>query len=209
MARSLADARGWVAVGNELLLEATAGLTDNDLRAPSTLPGWSVGNLVAHIAANGDALLNLVTWARTGVETPMYASPEARAAGIARGDTLTAAAAEAWLESSVAALAEGFDALCEAQWSNEVVTAQGRTVPASELSYMRSRESLVHVVDLDRGVRFADLPVGFLDALIDDTRLKRGLRREDLPAGPAAEVAAWLAGRAHALTDAPEIGAWL
>lgn len=209
MAHTLDDARAWAALGDELVLKATAGLTDRDLRSPSTLPGWTVGNLVAHVAANGDALLNLVTWARTGVETPMYASPEDRANGIAKGDTLTAAEAARWLESSSARLAEGFDALTEAEWGNQVVTAQGRTVPATELPYMRAREGLIHAVDLDRGVTFADLPDGFLDVLIDDICAKRGLAAADLPQGPRAEVAAWLSGRPHALPDAPEIGAWL
>lgn len=209
MTHNLHDARAWADRGHALVLKATAGLTDDDLRAPSTLPGWSVGNLVAHVAANGEALLNLVTWARTGVETPMYASPEERAHGIARGDTLTAAEATAWLERSTAALTEGFDSLTEDQWSAEVVTAQGRTVPATELPYLRSREGLIHAVDLDRGVTFADLPEGFLDALIEDICAKRGLSRADLPEGPTSEVAAWLAGRGHSLAGAPELGAWL
>lgn len=207
MSRSLEDARAWAALGNELVLRAVAGMTDDDLRAPSTLPGWSVGNLVAHLAANGDALLNLVTWARTGVETPMYASPEDRAQGIAKGDTLTAAEALAWLESSIANLAAGFDSLSGEQWSSEVVTAQGRTVPATELPWMRAREGLIHAVDLGRGVAFADLPEGFLDALIAEISARRGLT--ELPGGPTPEVAAWLAGRAHSLVCAPALGAWL
>ncbi|UDY23388.1 maleylpyruvate isomerase family mycothiol-dependent enzyme [Nocardioides sp. Kera G14] len=214
MTRTLEEARAWAELGNELVLKAAAGLTDDDLRAPSTLPGWSVGNLVAHIAANGDALLNLVTWAKTGVETPMYASATDRAEGIAKGDTLSASEATTWLESSIRALAEGFDSLTSEEWSNEVVTAQGRTVPATELPYMRSREGLIHAVDLStstaRGdIDFSALPEGFLDALIEDICGKRGLSADELPEGTKADVAAWLAGRPHALTDAPEIGAWL
>lgn len=209
MAWTFEDARAWADLGNELVLKAAAGLTDDDLRAPSSLPGWSVGNLVAHIAANGDALLNLVTWAKTGVETPMYASPQDRAEGIAKGDTLTAAEAQAWLSSSITVLTDGFDSLTEAEWSIEVVTAQGRTVRATELPYMRSREGLIHAVDLGRGVAFSDLPEGFLDALVADICVKRGLSTDELPDGSKADVAAWLAGRPHHLIDAPEIGAWL
>jgi len=208
MTRTPDETLAWASLGNELVLKAAAGLTDADLRAPSTLPGWSVGNLVAHIAANADALLNLVSWAKTGVETPMYAGPEDRAEGIAKGDTLTAADARAWLESSISRLADGFASLTDAEWAHEVVTAQGRTVPASEVPFMRSREGLIHAVDLARGVTFADLPEGFLDALIEDIRAKRGEVTE-LPAGPRAEVAAWLAGRPHSLAGAPPLGPWL
>lgn len=206
---ALTDSRAWADLGNELLLKATAGLTDDDLRASSSLPGWSLGNLVAHIAANGDALLNLVTWAKSGIETPMYVSPEDRAQGIAKGDTLTAAAAQEWLSTSIKNLSDGFDSLSEEEWGNEVVTAQGRTVPVSETPYMRSREALIHAVDLDRGVAFADLPEGFLDALIADICGKRGIAEADLPHGPKAEIAAWLAGRPHTLTDVPDLGPWL
>ena len=44
------------------------------------LPGWTVGHVLTHVARNADAYTNLLTWARTGVETPAYASPEAREA---------------------------------------------------------------------------------------------------------------------------------
>lgn len=210
-ARNLDATRVWARHGDELLLAAAAGLTDDDLRRASALPGWSVGNLVAHAAANGDALLNLVNWAKTGVRTPMYASPEDRAAGIAKGDTLSADDARAWLADSIAKLAAGFDGLTEAEWVHEVTTAQGRTVPATELPYMRSRESLIHAVDLanslGRGAAFAELPPDFLAALIDDITAKRGT--VPAVAGPAAERAAWLAGRPHRLAGAPELGPWL
>jgi maleylpyruvate isomerase len=208
MTRTLEDSLAWAARGDELVLKATAGLTDDDLRAPSTLPGWSVGNLVAHVAANADALLNLVTWAMTGVETPMYASPDERAEGIAKGDKISAAEAKAWLGASTARLAEGFASLTDAEWAHEVRTAQGRTVPATVVPFLRSREGMVHAVDLDRGVTFADLPESFLDALIEDILAKRG-NVTDLPAGPKPDLAAWLAGRPNNLAGAPPLGPWL
>jgi maleylpyruvate isomerase len=206
-ARTFEDARRWASQGTALLQSAAAGLTDEDLRAPSTLPGWSVGNLIAHVAANGDALVNLVDWARTGVESPMYAGPEDRAAGIAKGDTLSAAEAGRWLADSITALDVAMDHLTEEQWAHEIVTAQGRTVPATEIPWMRSREVMVHAVDLARGVAFADLPTDFCDALIVDVLAKRG--ETALPSGSTADIAAWLAGRPQHLAEAPELGPWL
>lgn len=41
--------------------------------------------------------------------------------------------------------------LPDANWTHEVRTAQGRTVPASETVWMRTREVWVHAVDLDNG----------------------------------------------------------
>ena len=78
----LADSIEAMRVGEELLARAV-GKAD-PLAAPSLLPGWSRAHVVAHVAGNAVALLNLLTWARTGVETPMYADDAARNADIER-----------------------------------------------------------------------------------------------------------------------------
>ncbi|QLJ04425.1 maleylpyruvate isomerase N-terminal domain-containing protein [Streptomyces sp. NEAU-sy36] len=207
-ARTPADARAWARTGTRLLLDAVAGLDEAAFPAPSLLPDWTRGQLVAHVAANADALCNLVHWAATGERTPMYASPEERAAGIARGTAMPAGELRSWLTGSAQKLADGLDRLTEEQWRHEVVTAQGRTVPATELPWMRAREVCVHAVDLGTGtVTFADLPEGFLTALVAEIRARRDLTV--LPDGPLPEVAAWLAGRPHSLADAPPLGPWL
>src|SRR5918999_1732122 len=58
--------------GDGFFLEAVAALDDERLREPSLLPGWTRAHIVTHMARNADGLRNLLTWARTGVETPMY-----------------------------------------------------------------------------------------------------------------------------------------
>jgi maleylpyruvate isomerase len=202
--------------GTALLLSAAAGLGETGYAGDSLLPGWTRKHLVAHVAANADAVGNLVRWAATGVETPMYASPQERAAGIAKGPTLSAKELDAWLRASAERLAASMDDLAEAAWQHEVVTAQGRTVPAAETPWMRAREVCVHAVDLDLGVTFADLPAGFNEALCADIRAlrrTRGAGMSELPAqvagAPLHEITAWLAGRPHHLADAPELGPWL
>ncbi|MGX1541243.1 maleylpyruvate isomerase N-terminal domain-containing protein [Streptomyces adustus] len=206
--RTFADARAWARTGTELMLDAVAGLDEDGFAAASALPGWTRKHLAAHVAANADALGNLVHWAATGEKTPMYASAEERAAGIARGPALSADELRSWLTESARRLAGGLDRLTDEQWRHEVVTAQGRTVPATELPWMRAREVCVHAVDLRIGVvTFADLPKGFLAALVEEIRVKRQLTA--LPDGPLPEVAAWLAGRPHTLADASGLGPWL
>ncbi|MBQ0826521.1 maleylpyruvate isomerase family mycothiol-dependent enzyme [Streptomyces tagetis] len=181
MARTFDDARRWTALGTGLVLRAAGGLDDTAYAGPSTLPGWSRAHVAAHVAANAEALSRLVHWAATGEPTPMYASPEERAAGIARGRALPADGLTAWLRESAGALEAGMDALGEEQWRTPVVTAQGRTVPATEVPWMRAREVCVHAVDLASGVSFADLPDDFLAALCDDVVAKRSAA----PGGPA------------------------
>jgi len=209
MARSFSDALRWMREGTELFLAAAGGLTEPAYDTASLLPGWTRRHLVAHVAANADALGNLVHWAATGEVTPMYASPEDRAAGIERGPRMGGPELTGWLTRSCARLRTAMDALTERQWQGEVVTAQGRTVPATEVPWLRSREVFIHAVDMDRGVTFADLPGDFLRALVVDIAAKRELVASRLPDGPLPEVAAWLAGRPHTLTGRPRLGPWL
>ncbi|MFG1948558.1 maleylpyruvate isomerase family mycothiol-dependent enzyme [Nonomuraea sp. NPDC048826] len=236
MRRTFEDARTWSETGTELILGVVGGWGEEDFLAPSGLPGWTRKHVVAHVAANADALGNLVRWAATGEKTPMYSSMEQRDADIEAGSVKPAAELSAWLTESADRLAAGAAALSAGQWNAEVVTAQGRTVPATEILWMRAREVCVHAVDLAAGVTFADLPAGFLTALADDVAAKRGNApgpavvltatdtgdRWELPGeggptavtGPLAQVAAYLAGRPHVLTaadgsPAPALPAWL
>src|SRR6476661_3940042 len=77
------DAVQWWKAGERAVGRLVEELTDDDLTSPSALPGWSRAYVVAHLARNADALINLLDWARTGVETPMYPSREVRNADIA------------------------------------------------------------------------------------------------------------------------------
>jgi maleylpyruvate isomerase len=152
--------------GEAFLLDALAGLSDEELLAPCRLEGWSRRHLVSHLARNADALGNLLAWARTGVETPMYGSADERASRIdedaqrppdvIRADAL---AASARLVAAVAALPDP-------AWDAPVRTARNRPIDAGEVPWMRIRESWVHTVDLDVGLTFADVPTTVVDALL-------------------------------------------
>lgn len=232
----LTDARRWARDGTMQLIGETAGLGEAALAAPCALPGWTRKHLLAHLAANAEALGNLVHWAATGEPTPMYASPDERAAGIEQGSLLPRGELTDWLGRSAAALEEAMTALSDAQWQAPVVSAQGRTIAAAEVPWLRAREVYVHAVDLATGVSFGDLPGGFLTALCDDVIARRGSApgsalvleaadtggRWELPgdnepvvlSGSLAEITAYLTGRAHKLTTAggdpaPALGPWL
>lgn len=207
--RTLTDALNWQATGTQLLDELITGLTSDDAKGSSGLPQWSRAHVVAHLNGNADALLNLVTWAASGIETPMYGSPSQRDLDIERGSTLSPYDLTVWFAQSVTNLQRAQDQLTSSQWTHDVVTAQGRVVAATEIPWLRAREVFVHAVDLDRGVSFADLPTDFLEALVADIVAKRGLSSDKLVKGPLHEVAAWLAGRPHHLIDAPDLGPWL
>ncbi|PXY34157.1 maleylpyruvate isomerase N-terminal domain-containing protein [Prauserella flavalba] len=192
--------REWLDECTDLLLRTVDGLSDGDFDAPSALPGWTRRHLVAHVHYNAEALRRLVGWANTGIENRMYASTEQRNAEIEEGSRLPVATLRELVHGSARALAEDLDSLPEQAWRNEVVTAQGRRVPASEIPWMRTREVAVHAVDLAAGVDFTDLPAGLLRALADDVLGKR------FAAGHGPDLVRWLTGRSD---TAPALGPWL
>ena len=219
--------------GSILFLDRLARVDDGALSGPTALPGWTGRHVVAHVAANADALLNLAHWAASGRETPMYASPEQRNADIESGAQRTPEELRGWVHESAERLASALAGLSSDQWSREVRTAQGRLLPATEIPWLRAREVTVHAVDLDSGLGFEDLPEDFLLALIDDVVAKRSavadhpplvLQVADRPAwtvagpgkpadvrGSAAGIAAYVTGRAGAevTSGAPVLPAWL
>ncbi|QOT18583.1 maleylpyruvate isomerase family mycothiol-dependent enzyme [Paenarthrobacter sp. YJN-5] len=143
-------------------------LTDEELDGGTRLPGWTRRHVVAHVGYNARAIARLIEWAATGVETPMYSSPEARNQEIDFGATLSPTALRNLFDHSAVHLSVEWRDLPDAGWSNEVRTAQGRTVPASETAWMRTREVWMHAVDLDNGATFNDIPAPVLERLLKD-----------------------------------------
>lgn len=220
----------WWADGELAVAGALDRLADDDLRAPSRLPNWSRAHVVAHLARNADALVNLLTWARTGVETPMYPSREARDAGIETTAAQLPSELRADYAGACARLAVAIETLPAGAWTAQVRQGQGRMVPASQVPWMRAKEAWVHGVDLDAGLGFEDLPAGVCTALVDDVLGLFASRDQILDVaivatdadrtwgsggttvqGPVAAVAAWLTrSDASGLSgDVPQPPAWI
>jgi maleylpyruvate isomerase len=183
-----------------LFLDAVDSLSDASFTESTSLPGWTRAHVIAHVHSNAGALRRLVGWARTGVESRMYASPAQRSQEIESGARLEPGKLRALVHESAAALEDDLAQLTVAERANTIVTAQGRSIAAAEVPWLRCREVGVHAVDLDAGVSFADLPEEFLAFLVQDVIVKRTVN------GELAGIAAWLTGRAQAGVT---FGAWL
>jgi maleylpyruvate isomerase len=233
------ESLAWIDEGSERFETAVRRLRDVDLRSPSALAGWTRAHVVAHVARNADALGNLLTWARTGVETPMYSSTEQREHDIEAGAVQPPDVLRQDLADAMHRFSNDAASLPAERWSAEVRTRRGRTIPASEVVWMRCREVWVHTVDLDVGASFADFPAAVVADFLDDvaadftqrpisggfelvdsdssrtwpigSRSARGVIVE----GRAHELLAWLLGRSDgaALTSSarslPTLPAWL
>jgi maleylpyruvate isomerase len=227
MERTRQNSQMWVATGTQLCQQVIASFDERSVTESSHLPGWNRAQVIAHIDGNARGLANLVTWARTGIETPMYTSMEQRDADIEAGALLPLSALrERFLQSSHD-LDAGFDSLSEQTWLNQVRTAQGRIIAAEDIPWLRAREVMIHAVDLGGNVTFDDLPDDFLIALVNDVVA----RRQTLPGHPSvvlhasandweiigegtpmtvegttSQIAAYVTGRK---SGAPELPPWL
>jgi maleylpyruvate isomerase len=143
-------------------------LTDAKLDGGSLLPGWTRRHLVVHVGYNARAIARLIEWAATGVETPMYSSPEARNHEIEFGATLSPIALRHLFDHSAVHLNVEWRDLPADAWHHKVKTAQGRIVSAEETVWMRTREVWMHAVDLNNGATFSDIPAPALERLLED-----------------------------------------
>ena len=73
---TLTQALAWAADGAAHLRGMMTRMGDDAFAKPSSLPDWTRAHVLTHVARNADAMVNLVTWARTGVPTPAYPSRE-------------------------------------------------------------------------------------------------------------------------------------
>ncbi len=205
-ARDLASVRD----ATERLLSAAVKLDDAAVTEPSRLPGWTRGHVLAHLARNADALVNVLQG------RPMYISAEARDADIERDAPRPLDVQLADVRDSAARFQEA--GAVPADWSRTVELRGGVTDSASRVPFRRWVEVELHHVDLGIGYELEDLPEEFVEREIDflaarftghadvpPTRLTNGTRawstgREaDAPdvtvTGSRPDLLGWLAGR--------------
>ncbi|GAB3142605.1 maleylpyruvate isomerase family mycothiol-dependent enzyme [Micromonospora sonneratiae] len=208
---------GEVDLATERLLRTAATLDEAGLAGPSLLPGWTRGHVLAHVARNADAMVNLLIAARTGEDIPAYASAADRDADIETGSGRTLEIQLDDLRESAARFADVAAAMPMEAWA-AVVTARSGPRVAATLVWGRLREIEVHHVDLNAGYTSADWPAACGHRLLHEVVADLA-GRTDVPAmvlhpdeaahelvigqpsgtttvsGPAHELACWLIGR--------------
>ncbi|MGW1022604.1 maleylpyruvate isomerase family mycothiol-dependent enzyme [Streptomyces sp. NPDC002577] len=147
--RDLASVRD----ATDRLLTAAAELDNASVAEPSRLPGWTRGHVLAHLARNADALVNVLAG------HPMYATPEQRDADIERDAPRRLGEQLADIRESAARFQEAGAA--PADWSRTVELRGGVTDAASRVPFRRWIEVELHHVDLGIGYELEDLSEEF------------------------------------------------
>ncbi|MCB5166802.1 maleylpyruvate isomerase family mycothiol-dependent enzyme [Streptomyces bambusae] len=209
------------------LLASLATLDNAGLAEASRLPGWTRGHVLAHLARNADALVNVLEG------RPMYVSGDARDADIERD-------APRPLDAHLADLRESharFTATTEPaqDWARTVELRNGVKDAAANIPFRRLIEVELHHVDLGVGYELSDLPDEFTAREISFLA-DRWSGRPDVPpvtlrlghddpaptwrtggsegtpvtvSGTGAELLGWLAGRgdkgAHTVVDGGDL----
>lgn len=194
------------------LLAGVSAMEPSAVAGASRLPGWTRGHVITHLARTADALINLLIWARTGVETPAYVDSETREKDIAEGSARELGEQVADLRASHENFLRAAGSLPEAAWAAQVSERSGRVLAAAEIPWERLVQVRLHHVDLDIGYNFDDLPEKFvsreLAVVINDLSGREGvapvrLRLADGASMGVTQAKGW--ERSIGAADQPEV----
>ncbi|MGV2921612.1 maleylpyruvate isomerase family mycothiol-dependent enzyme [Streptomyces alfalfae] len=203
--RDLASVRD----ATDRLLSAASKLNNDSIAEPSRLPGWTRGHVLAHLARNADALVNVLA------ERPMYESARQRDSDIERDAPRPLAEQLDDVRESMARFEA--QAALPADWSRTITLRNGVTDSASRVPFRRWVEVELHHVDLGIGYELEDLPTEFVrretafltarfsgNPDVPPTRVTDGTHAwstgragepEVTVSGAAPDLVGWLAGR--------------
>jgi maleylpyruvate isomerase len=203
--------------------------SDDDVAAPSLLPDWTRGHVLAHIARNADGIADTLAGALRGEVVPRYpGGMDQRDADVEAGATRHFAALVADVSDSAARLDRVFAAIAD---SGGWALPTEHDDPAETWVWRRWREVEIHRVDLASDYTPDRWPALFVTTALTEaapsleSRVDGAVQVEvlaegstapdfvgkswtvgtgepDLVRGPDWAVLAWMSGRASAAADA-------
>ncbi len=216
------------------LIRTADAIADDEYAAPSGLPDWTRGHVLAHLALNAEGLAGALGGIVEGARVPMYASQESRDDDIARLAAARPSVIRSRLLGATTDLTDALDAVPDDQWDTTIDRVPGgRTFTAGDVPGMRLGEVEIHHADLAVGYSRRDWPAAYVLLMLDG-RSEKGVsadlsfhvRATDLDrtwrygeggptvTGTGADLGWWLTGRGtgEGLTSdsgvLPQIGKW-
>lgn len=198
-------------------------LTDAEVRAPSRLPDWSRGHVLAHVAGVADGMARQLEYAARGETVDLYdGGVEGRNRAIEEGSVRSADRHRVDLETALDRALTAFHTLGGSDW-NAPISYRDGVVRDGGLALWR--ELVIHLTDLNVGIDadswsplFCEHLFGFLAARVPaDLRLSVqpfGMASRILAGAPGAPGAPGVPGGSTSRTVsvngmATDIAAWL
>jgi maleylpyruvate isomerase len=187
------------------LLTTVQGVTDEQVRGESRLPGWTIAHVLTHIARNADGHAVRLDAALRGEDLPRYpgGTPQ-RNSDIAGGATRAAAELVDDLRASQARLDQVWERSVTAGWPHRELLGSDDW-PTIASPSRRLREVEIHHVDLGLGYEPTDWPDEYVEwelPLILATVPGRVQGEADIR-----QLVAWLSGR-RPLPGAIQLDPW-
>jgi maleylpyruvate isomerase len=207
-----AELQAALAAGQDRLRALLPALTEEAVRAPSALPGWSRGHVLSHIEGVGLALARQVRYALRGELIDVYdGGRPGRDAAIEAGQGRSAAQFRTALTDALDEVEASWSAVGTDDWGRPVRYRDGALLGAG---FAWWRELEIHTCDALLGPATTDWPEPFCAYLVEylAPRVPDGIRltltatdgtwvwtRGEGPSvavsGRFTDLAAWLAGR--------------
>jgi maleylpyruvate isomerase len=195
-------------LATQRLLDEARTLTEDDLRAPSLLPGWSRAYVLAHVARGADVIRSLLAGARSGQDRPAYATAQEVQAATERAAAVPARDLATDLADSAMALRTVVRQLPDEAWAVPVRVMGLAPFPAAALLTRRLTEVELHHGDLGTGYGPDDWSAAFAALELAEPMRTQRQDRVDRPAPeavtrfPARPVAPYRPGQ-------PLPGSWI
>jgi maleylpyruvate isomerase len=190
---------------HDRLMATVEGITDEEVQAPSRLPGWTIAQVLTHIARNADGHTRRLEGALRGVSVPRYpGGPAQRNDDINEGARRPVADIVADLGRAQRRLSSVWDRSVAAAWAHAELGGDDHW-PTTESPVRRLREVEVHHVDLGLGYEPSDWSEDYVAWELPEllaTVPSRLQRIDDVRA-----LVAWLSGR-RPTPPAPKLDPW-
>lgn len=220
----------------DVVASQASKLAEEDVAAPSSLPGWTRGHVLAHLAGISNAMARQLEFAGRGEAVELYdGGQEGRTKAIEMAAGHTLAQHRADLDAALERALRAFDSLDADAWQVPISYRGGVVLDGG---FALWRELVIHASDLNTGLGPETWSRPFCEHLFDflAARVPAGQRfvlqplglppvtlgagnRSTVVNGMLTDIAAWLAGREPSLgslrasaaadgVDLPELLPW-
>lgn len=192
------------AESHQSMLATVDAMTPGAFAEPSRLPGWSRAHVVAHLAMNALSHVRLIQHASRGEQGEQYpGGPAAREAQINEASAWDPKRLTDELRRSVYTLEGAWAGANAEAWQGTGLSASGAVLSIADLPFMRWRETVVHLTDLDVGIECDTWPPLYVRMELERQKMawaaSRPMGLTLLPAAAnelsEAHRVAWLLGR--------------